>query len=279
MITYNHESFISEAIKSVLSQQVDFSLEVVISNDCSTDNTHRIIEELIKSNTNLNIKFSYTNQKSNLGVMPNFIFALKKCQGKYIALCEGDDYWIDPLKLKKQVTFLEQNNDVSIAFTKAKTLRCNDLIDFDKPKSVNKKFDFIELLVHQNFIATASVMLKREDVFDKLEQIKKSPFGDIALYKIATLKKKLAYISDVTTVYRVHDRGFWSGTTTIMKEKNYLKFYDALFPFFISEEKTEIKRLTKLKIYKLSRLNFPKNRIMQLIYKLYYRIMYLKLWL
>ena len=103
MITYNHESFISEAIKSVLSQQVDFSLEVVISNDCSTDNTHRIIEELIKSNTNLNIKFSYTNQKSNLGVMSNFIFALKKCQGKYIALCEGDDYWIDKGKLQKQV--------------------------------------------------------------------------------------------------------------------------------------------------------------------------------
>src|SRR5690606_29715501 len=107
MITYNHEAFIRKAVQGVIDQKTSFPLEFIISNDCSLDNTHVIIKEII--NTYPNVGFKYFNHASNKGMRENFIFALNECQGKYIAICEGDDFWIDPFKLQKQVEFLEQN--------------------------------------------------------------------------------------------------------------------------------------------------------------------------
>ena len=109
MITYNHESYIEQAIKGVFSQKVNFPVEFVISNDCSTDKTHQKIEEILKDSPE-NFTIKYYNHTENLGMMENFIFSLKQCHGKYIALCEGDDYWIDNNKLQKQVNFLAAND-------------------------------------------------------------------------------------------------------------------------------------------------------------------------
>lgn len=110
MITYGHEKYIEEAIKGVFIQQTDFPVELIISNDCSPDNTDQVVIDLLK-NTPSNITIKYTRHEKNLGVMSNFIWALTEARGQYIALCEGDDYWIDPMKLQKQVVFLERNPD------------------------------------------------------------------------------------------------------------------------------------------------------------------------
>ncbi len=107
MITYNHEKFIRQAIEGVLMQQTDFPIELVIGEDCSTDSTRALCVEYADKHPEI---IRLLPSDNNLGIMPNFIKTLQACTGKYIALCEGDDYWTDPLKLKKQVEFLEKND-------------------------------------------------------------------------------------------------------------------------------------------------------------------------
>jgi len=121
-ITYNHEPYIAEAIEGVLMQKCSFPIELVIGEDCSTDNTRKICEEY--ANKSELIKLLPT--ETNLGMMPNFIRTLQSCTGKYIAMCEGDDYWTDPLKLQKQVDFLEANAEYWRKRKKS-TLRSNDI--------------------------------------------------------------------------------------------------------------------------------------------------------
>ncbi|MDO9260985.1 MAG: glycosyltransferase, partial [Flavobacteriaceae bacterium] len=104
MITYNHENYIQQAIEGVLMQTCNFEVELIIANDCATDKTDEVIQEIIKNHPNSSW-IKYTNHSQNKGMMPNFIWAMQQCKGKYIALCEGDDYWTDPLKLQKQVEF------------------------------------------------------------------------------------------------------------------------------------------------------------------------------
>ena len=118
-ITYNHEKFIAQAIESWLMQKTDFEFEIVIGEDCSTDNTLQIIKEYQKEHPDL-IKVITSEQ--NVGMQANFIRTYEACQGKYIALCEGDDYWTDPLKLQKQVDFLEENENYFITGHKAKII-------------------------------------------------------------------------------------------------------------------------------------------------------------
>ena len=114
-ITYNHENFIRDAIEGFLMQQTNFDYEIIIANDCSPDNTDSFVKKYINNHPKGKL-IKYFRHDKNIGVMPNFIFALKQCTGKYIALCEGDDYWTDPYKLQKQVDFLEANLDYTICF-------------------------------------------------------------------------------------------------------------------------------------------------------------------
>lgn len=113
MITYNHENFIREAIEGVLMQKTDFPVELIIGEDCSTDSTRKICLEYKAKYPD---KIRLLLPEFNLGVMRNFIETMQAATGKYIALCEGDDYWTDQYKLQKQVDFLEANSDYSCCF-------------------------------------------------------------------------------------------------------------------------------------------------------------------
>jgi len=117
MLTYNHQEFIAQAIEGVLSQKTTFDIELIIANDYSTDNTDSIIKKIIEKDNNAKEKIKYINNSKNIGMQPNFILAYNHCKGKYIAECEGDDYWTDPLKLQKQVDFLEANPDYGMVHT------------------------------------------------------------------------------------------------------------------------------------------------------------------
>ncbi len=113
IISYNHEDFIGKCLDGALKQKVNFNYEIVVCVDKSTDNTLRICEEYQE-------KYPQTiklyPRENNLGMIGNWIQSISDCQGKYIALCEGDDYWTDPLKLQKQVDILEANPRLSGCF-------------------------------------------------------------------------------------------------------------------------------------------------------------------
>lgn len=112
-ITYNHERYIAKCIDGVLSQKVDFPMEFIIAEDCSTDGTRAICEDYARKHPE---SIRLITSETNIGYNPNELRAMKAARGKYIAYCEGDDYWTDPNKLQKQVDFLEAHPEYSICF-------------------------------------------------------------------------------------------------------------------------------------------------------------------
>lgn len=106
MSVYNHEKYIEKAIQSVLMQKLNVTYEVLIGEDCSTDNTRKILKSLEKD---LPINFHIFYRNTNYGAGKNFDDLEKRTRGKYVAVLEGDDYWIYPYKLQKQIDFLESH--------------------------------------------------------------------------------------------------------------------------------------------------------------------------
>jgi glycosyltransferase involved in cell wall biosynthesis len=208
MITYGHEKFIREAIEGVLMQECDFQVELVIANDCSPDKSDAIIQDILRNHPRASW-ISYIKHEKNIGMMPNFIFALKQCEGEYIALCEGDDYWTDPLKLQKQVDFLEENPDCIIHSGNAMILSDDantngkEIYTFDNDETLMLD-DFLSI----NHLLTCTVMFKNikfqfPGVFSELT------FGDWFLYVILMKYSGLkAYKSKrLFSVYRKHCGG------------------------------------------------------------------------
>ena len=180
MITYGHEKYIREAIEGVLIQECDFEIELILANDCSPDRTDEIIQDIIKNHPK-GCWIKYFKHESNIGMMPNFIFAIKECEGKYIALCEGDDYWTDDYKLSKQVDFLEQNPEFSLYFHKSED-KLGKILQNIEDKTYNAE----ELLTNW-YIHTASTVFRNsfsEDDYEILAS-KKIYFYDIILFSLS----------------------------------------------------------------------------------------------
>ena len=107
-IAYNHEPYIEDALEGFLIQETDFPFEILIHDDASTDKTADIIHEYEARYPKLIKPIYQTKNQYSQGKKPSY-FNFERAQGEYIAMCEGDDYWIDPLKLQKQVDFLKKN--------------------------------------------------------------------------------------------------------------------------------------------------------------------------
>lgn len=202
MITYNHESYIKQALNSVLMQKCDFLYEIIIGEDCSKDETLKICQEF--SNRHPQIKLLPTS--TNLGMIPNFVRTLKACKGKYIAILEGDDYWCDPLKLKKQVDFLEANAEYGLVHT-AYTNFIQSL-NLHKENINNEIYEgsIFEKLLIENKIATLTVMARRNLILDAIDSgIFEQGFilGDYPLWLSISLKTKTGFINEKTAIYRV----------------------------------------------------------------------------
>lgn len=203
--TYNQEKYILETLNSILKQEANFVIEVIISNDCSPDNSHSIIDEFVKNNKgNDRFVLKYFKHSSNIGAALNFDFAYKETEGKYIAFCEGDDYWIDNSKLQKQVDFLESNQDYNLVYTDAKYYKQKtEEFDLQRTQQIS---GFDDLLV-KNRIFTLTVCLRREilDVYmqEDVQDLNDLPFGDYPLWLFASTRGKAKYLPIVSAVYRI----------------------------------------------------------------------------
>lgn len=123
IISYNHQQYIQQCIDSILMQTISFQMEIIIADDCSSDETEMICKEYESQHQGL-IKF--IPSEHNLGAVENEQRAFLAAKGKYIATCEGDDYWTDPMKLQKQVDFMESHTDYSVCFHRFKKLHTED---------------------------------------------------------------------------------------------------------------------------------------------------------
>lgn len=116
LVTYNQEQYIQQCLDSILMQHVNFEYEVIIGDDCSTDNTPLICDEYAER-----YPFIYVfHHSKNMGHVGNWEFCLNHCHGEYIAILEGDDYWIDCHKLQKQVDYLDSHSEVALTVTNIK---------------------------------------------------------------------------------------------------------------------------------------------------------------
>lgn len=228
MISYNHGEFIAQAIESILSQDVNFPIELVIGDDCSSDNTFEICETFARKDSRVKL----LPRERNLGVMPNFSRTLLACSGKYVAVCEGDDYWTDTSKLAKQLHFLESHPEYAGA-----THQATVVID-GMPVRLFKENVPATLvtndLVGGRMFHMASVMFRRPviDIFCRAPLV----LGcDRLLNFCMSFVGRIHYSAESMCAYRLHSTGMSSkATVELMKlELNsipYLKQLDPGFP-------------------------------------------------
>ena len=285
IITYNHERFISGAIKSVLSQQADFEIELIIANDASSDCTGEIISDLVKHPPQ-GFSISYASHLKNIGMMANFVFALEQCRGEYIALCEGDDYWTDPFKLQKQVDFLELNNDYNICFHNAVVKFDDDGLtdkmysDFPWNNILRNNFVYsIDDIISAPLIPTASILFRRPSTFVFPDWIINVASGDMALAILVCGDMKIKYFDSCWSVYRKHQsgvtvnhRGDWIHSGRIymyLRMIEYFKgFYKQSFLKVISAHMNSLSNFSLISkddrkmLFQLLPFQFLKNRIL-----------------
>lgn len=204
MITYGHEKYIREAIYGVLMQECDFEVELILSNDYSPDKTDEVVQNIIANHPRGNW-IKYFNHEHNLGMMSNLTFALQQCRGEYIAFCEGDDYWIDCYKLKKQYDILNNNPIYNFCITNLNFLHnCTKKIE-EGIMNTNQKpiyTDIRSFLVNRGFMAPCTWFGKRECFFyTDLAEIESDATFAIFLDVLQTTE--VYFLNEVTTVYRI----------------------------------------------------------------------------
>jgi glycosyltransferase involved in cell wall biosynthesis len=267
-ITYNHEKFIEQTIEGFLMQQTDFPFEIVIHDDASSDDTATIVKRFADENPN---KIRATIWSTNKGMMLNFSGCMQDCCGKYIALCEGDDYWIDPYKLQKQVDFLEANEDYAICFHRANVFQHGELKLHPIPEVKNEYYTYADLLATYNFIMTASVVFRNIKLFPAI--ISSLPYGDMGLYFALTRNlSKIGCLPHVMSVYRIHENGVWSNIQADQRLKIHYKFYKQLFPYLNREEKKIARKKIVEFSNKISLLEYPCAALWRNLYRNYLKL-------
>ena len=233
--TYNHANFIKKCLEGFLMQQTDFEFEILIYDDASTDGTQEIIKTYKKKYPDI-IKpiFQTENQYSKgvRGIMARFNFS--RAQGKYIALCEGDDYWTDPLKLQKQVDFLEEHEEYIVCFTRFQTRNENTSV-FEQDKNghyftdENKiiNFDFKKFYKGWH-IGTQTVVFKnKSSIINNF--LKYNQPRDIALYTELLKAGKGACLKEFSAVYRITGQGVYTSVDKKDQIKKGVEVYQDIF--------------------------------------------------
>jgi len=210
-------------------QEVSFPVELIIADDCSPDNTQDVVESF-KIHKNYHW-IKYTRHIQNKGMTTNFIWALQQTKGKYIALCEGDDYWTDPYKLQKQVDFLEANINCTAVFNRYYILENKKLIPFQN-KHLKKNVFTLNEILDDWFIQTATLVFVKTALNMKKRIRDICPFDRTIVYDLA-LNGNIGFIDEYMTVYRAHNLGHSRST-------NYTYAFEHIKNFKLSLDKLNV---------------------------------------
>ncbi|OGT39973.1 MAG: hypothetical protein A3E81_01800 [Gammaproteobacteria bacterium RIFCSPHIGHO2_12_FULL_36_30] len=230
-ITYNHEPYIADAIESFLKQKTTFPFEIIIHDDASTDKTSEIVKSYTEKYPRI-IKpiFQKENQSSQFKknvLLPIILTAVSYARGKFIAYCDGDDYWTDENKLEIQIAVMQKNPNCDMSFhpvfRKSSDRKKRNRI-IAKHSSQNKIFFTKQLVLGAaQFCPTTSFIFK-SNIFKSIPQwLFDAPCTDYFLQILASLRGGAIYISRVMAVYRAFSLGSWSGRMT--KEENLVNDY------------------------------------------------------
>lgn len=218
--TYQHKDYIATCLESILAQQTDFPVEILVGEDGSTDGTRDVCRDVASAHPG-RISLFERDRKDVIHIMgrptgrANLIDLLRAARGEYIALCEGDDYWTDPLKLQKQVDFLDANEDHVVTYHDARVEDGNGkVLQASKiPAGMGRDHSAEELLLNKTFILTLSVVFRNHPSYrdEPPEEFRVIPNGDNFITSRLGLLGKGKYMGDIApAVYRQHGGGVWS---------------------------------------------------------------------
>lgn len=252
MITYNHEAFLDEAIQSILKQKTDFKFEIVIGEDCSKDRTAAILKKYEDQFPDL---FKVLYHSPNKGMMENFKDTISRCHGQYIALLEGDDFWIDNQKLQKQIDLLDNHTNKSFCF--------HDVIIKEgvndgttHPHLEKQSFlEGIDLIDQTGSLAqTCSVVFRKSALESFPQWFDKMPVADWPLQYILSAFGPAIYHPEPMAKYRIHDGGIWSRKHYSDAWKENHKIYK-LFSDHVRSKNEKIRMMQRVKTHIISSLN------------------------
>lgn len=225
--TFNHAPFIRACLDGFLMQNTNFAFEIIIHDDASTDGTREIIEEYASKYPQIIFPLLQTENQYSKGVrgmMARFNFP--RCKGKYIALCEGDDKWIDPLKLQKQVDFLESNLEYGLicggfrlenSYTGLNSIFLSSSQDLDEKNNLGFDID-IKLFWEKWCIQTLTVVFRKELLnLNDLLQYKR--IIDVHIFYEVIKQKKGYYLKEILGVQNVTNDGVYSNKSHLEKRK------------------------------------------------------------
>jgi len=200
--TYNHGKYIGQALDGFIMQQCSFPIEIIVHDDASTDNTANVIKEYLKKCSFMRAILQEENQYSKGNSFEGLY--TKEAMGKYIAICEGDDYWIDPLKLEKQINFLEANPDYGMSYTKA---ICYIQWENEFKGHWGSYYNNFDSFMLANAIPTLTVVMKKCLLIKYFDEVnpseKKWLIGDLPKWLWFVKNSKIHYEDCVTGVYRM----------------------------------------------------------------------------
>ena len=212
-LTYNHEPYIRQCLDGFMMQKTDFPLEILIHDDASTDKTADIIKEYEAKYPNIIKPIYQTENQYSKGIKISASYNFPRAQGKYIALCEGDDYWTDSNKLQKQVDFLEANDDVSMCFHNANMINTEGNKIGDHKRYHSDQYVPVEDIIWGGgiFCPTASIIFRTQYVKSGYPDFcLNCHVGDYPLQLYLSVRGKVYYFDSEMSVYRRGMPGSWS---------------------------------------------------------------------
>jgi glycosyltransferase involved in cell wall biosynthesis len=246
-ITYNHSKFIAKALDGFLMQQCNFNTEIIIGDDCSTDGTAEIIDDYVVRYPG---RITRLKAPKNIGATQNVIRVALETKGKYVATCDGDDYWTDPYKLQKQVDFLENNPEYVMCCHYTREINFDDTeVFYMNFNPVPLKYSFSDLIINKQVeTCTATIVyrniepiknLYRNDWFLKCHACDKF----LKLYCTWVTGKKVYVLPEVMSCYRRHPGGIWSPVSYVPLKKMQLSDFNILIKIFTYTGLQKIKLL------------------------------------
>lgn len=226
---YNIDKYLVQCIESILMQETNFNYEIVVGEDCSTDNTREILMTYASKFPDV---FRILYNKKNIGMMPNFIKTIESAKGKYVAVMDGDDVWLDKYKLQKQIDFLIANEDYSLCFHDAtfSDSSLNPIENYSQRypsryKTFKDGFLIDDIVYWRGILgATSSILFIKK--FNRFPDWVKDLYGlEPMIFHLLIEYGKYHYIPEAMSAYRVHNNSTDSSFTKISKAERDIKDY------------------------------------------------------
>lgn len=234
LITYNHEKYIEESLQSILRQVTRFSVNIIVADDCSQDNTVEIIKRLESESGQ---SFTWLSYDHNHGIMKNYQRAFAACTAEYIAVMEGDDIWSDSFRLQRHVDFLDAHSECSMSFNRY-SVKCFETgSSYVQPSFDVKKYGYYREysgneLAACNYIGNFSTCVYRTEYVHQLpEELFEMKAYDWLTNLLMAKRGMIGCLWQEMNVYRVHQGGTWSGMSQQEQTKSILEAIEIYDPF------------------------------------------------